>query len=125
MNNIMFKAGEVDYSNRVVAENYKISSKPEYESWTDANGKEHRSKYRTRVGGTLEMKFLSISEYQTFIGVLNNLVSPSLTHSIQVWDNRKEQTVSIQAFIDFEPTRYKDPGNRDMVERIEITIREQ
>ena len=125
MNNIMFKIATTDYSNRVVAENYKISSKPEYELWTDANGHEHRSKYRARVSGTLEMKFLSITEYQTFLTLLASQQASDLTYSITVWDNLKEQEVAITAFIDFDPTRYKDPGNRDMVGHVEITIREQ
>ena len=125
MNNIMFKVATTDYSNRVVAENYKISSKPEYELWTDANGHEHRSKYRARVSGTLEMKFLSITEYQTFLTLLASQQASDLTYSITVWDNLKEQEVTITAFIDFDPTRYKDPGNKDMVGHVEITIREQ
>ena len=125
MENIMFKIATTDYSNRVVAENYKISSKPEYELWTDANGHEHRSRYRSRVSGTLEMKFLSISEYQTFLSILAGQQASDLTYSITVWDNLKEQETTITAFIDFDPTRYKDPGNKDMVGHVEITIREQ
>lgn len=121
----MFMIDTTDYSHRVVAENYKISSKPEYELWTDANGREHRSRYRSRVSGTLEMKFLSINEYQAFITLLESKQASDLTYSITVWDNRAEQEVAIKAFIDFDVSRYRDPAWADMVERIEITIREQ
>lgn len=121
----MFMIDTTDYSQRVVAENYKISSKPEYELWTDANGREHRSRYRSRVSGTLEMKFLSINEYQAFITLLESKQASDLTYSITVWDNRAEQEVAITAFIDFDVSRYRDPAWADMVERIEITIREQ
>lgn len=121
----MFMIDTTDYSHRVVAENYKISSKPEYELWTDANGREHRSRYRSRVSGTLEMKFLSINEYQAFITLLESKQASDLTYSITVWDNRAEQEVAITAFIDFDVSRYRDPAWADMVERIEITIREQ
>lgn len=121
----MFMIDTTDYSHRVVAENYKISSKPEYELWTDANGREHRSRYRYRVSGTLEMKFLSINEYQDFITLLESKQAADLTYPITIWDNRAEQEVEITAFIDFDATRYRDPAWADMVERLEITIREQ
>jgi len=121
----MFQIGEEDYSGRVVAENYKISSKPEYELWTDANGHEHRSRYRTRVSGTLEMRFLNIGEYRDFIELLAQEQASDLTYPLIVYDNLKEESVEITGFIDFDPTRYRDPAFNDMVERIEITIREQ
>ena len=79
MLNTMFMIDTTDYSHRVVAENYKVSSKPEYELWTDANGREHRSKYRSRVSGTLEMKFLSINEYQDFVSLLESKQAADLT----------------------------------------------
>ena len=110
---------------RYVAENYKIGTKPEYELWTDANGKEHRSKYRERVQGTLEMKFLSINEYQDFVFLLETEINNDLTYSMTVYDNISEQEKEIVGFIDYEPTRYRGPGWEDMVERITLTIREQ
>ena len=121
----MFMTDTTDYSHRVVAENYKISSKPEYELWTDANGREHRSRYRSRVSGTLEMKFLSINEYQDFVTLLENKQASDLTYPITVYDNVKEQEVEITGFIDYDPIRYRDPAWADMIERLEITIREQ
>lgn len=125
MLNTMFMIGTTNYSHRVVAENYKIGSVPEYELWTDANGKEHRSKYRSRVQGTLEMRFLSINEYQDFVAVLDSAIQSDLTYSITVYDNREEEEKEITAFIDYEATRYRDPAWADMVERITVTIREQ
>ena len=125
MENIMFMIDETDYSHRVVAENYKISKKPEFELWTDANGKEHRSKYRSRISGTLEMRFLSIDEYQTFVSLLESTQAADLTYPLTVWDNMSEQETEIVGFIDFDPTRYRDPAWADMIERVELTIREQ
>lgn len=121
----MFMIGTTNYSHRVVAENYKIGSKPEYEPWTDANGKEHRSRYRNRISGTLEMRFLSINEYQDFIHLLESTQASDLTYPMTVYDNIREEEVEITGFIDFEPTRYRAPNWADMMERIEISIREQ
>lgn len=125
MNTIMFMVGETDMSHRVVAENYKVGTIPEYELWTDANGKEHRSKYRERVQGSLEMKFLSINEYQDFVFLLESEVNTDLTYEMTVYDNITEQEKEIIGFIDYEPTRYRAPDWADMMERITLTIREQ
>lgn len=125
MLNTMFMVGTEDLSGRVVAENYKIGTKPEYDLWTDANGREHRSKYRERVQGTLELKFLSINEYQDFVFLLENNVNTDLTYPMTVYDNISEQEREIVGFIDYEPTRYRAPDWADMVERITVTIREQ
>lgn len=125
MTPIMFKIDTTDYSNRVVADNYKIGSKPEYELWTDANGREHRSRYRDRISGTLEMQFLSITEYQTFITLLESKRASDLTYTMRVWDNVKEVETDITGFIDFVPVRYRNPAFKDMIKRLELTIREQ
>jgi len=123
--NIMFAINGTDYSHRVVGVGYEVQKNDEYNSWTDANGKEHHSAYRTRISGKFQMKFLSMDEYQTFISTLNLAKNSDLTYPIQVWDNKSGSSVSITAFIDFTPTRYRAPNWDDMMEQIEVTIREQ
>ena len=125
MSNIMFAINGTDYSHRVVGVGYEVQKNDEYNSWTDANGKEHHSAYRTRISGKFQMKFLSMDEYQTFISTLNLAKNSDLTYPIQVWDNKSGSSVSITAFIDFTPTRYRAPNWDDMMEQIEVTIREQ
>lgn len=125
MSNIMFAINGTDYSHRVVGVGYEVQKNDEYNSWTDANGKEHHSAYRTRISGKFQMKFLSMDEYQTFTSTLNLAKNSDLTYPIQVWDNKSGSSVSITAFIDFTPTRYRAPNWDDMMEQIEVTIREQ
>lgn len=125
MSNIMFAINGTDYSHRVVGVGYEVQKNDEYNSWTDANGKEHHSAYRTRISGKFQMKFLSIDEYQTFISTLNLAKNSDLTYPIQIWDNKSGSSVSITAFIDFTPSRYRAPNWDDMMEQIEVTIREQ
>lgn len=125
MSNIMFAINGTDYSHRVVGAGYEVQKNDEYNSWTDANGKEHKSAYRTRISGKFQMFFQSMDEYQTFISTLNLAKNSDLTYPIQVWDNKSGSSVSITAFIDFTPTRYRAPNWDDMMEQIEVTIREQ
>lgn len=125
MSNIMFKIGTTDYSSNVVAKNYKVGSYPEYELWTDANGKEHRSKYRSRIRGSLDLFFFNITEYQTFVTLLNNQIASDLTYSIIVYDCIAEAEATITAFIDYDPSRYRGADEADMVGQITLNIREQ
>lgn len=122
---IMFAINGTNYSNRVVGTGYAVQTNDEYNSWKDANGKDHDSIYRTRVEGKFSMKFLSIEEYNTFLDTLALAKRNDRTYPIQVYDNKKHQTVSIDAFIDFTPSRYRMPNWADNMEQIEVTIREQ
>lgn len=123
--NIMFAINGTDYSHRVVGSGYQVQKNDEYNTWRDANGKDHDSIYRTRVEGKFNMKFLNITEYNTFLDVLALAKNNDRTYPVQVYDNKTHQTVSITAFIDFTPSRYRAPNWDDMMEQIEVTIREQ
>lgn len=125
MSNIMFSINGTDYSHRVVGSGYQVQKNDEYNTWRDANGKDHDSIYRTRVEGKFNMKFLNITEYNTFLDVLALAKNNDRTYPVQVYDNKTHQTVSITAFIDFTPSRYRAPNWDDMMEQIEVTIREQ
>ena len=122
---IMFSINGTDYSHRVVGSAYEVQKKDEYNLWTDANGKEHRSAYRTRIEGKFKMQFLSVAEYNTFENILTLNRRADLTYPIRVYDNKTAQEVDIIAFIDFETSRFRMPNWADNMEQIEVTIREQ
>ena len=123
-NKIMFSINGTDYSNRVVGAEYEVQTNDEYNTWTDANGHEHRSAYRQRISGKFKMLFLSIEEYEAFIETLELNKKADLTYEIEIYDNKKCSTQEITAFIDFTPTRYRAPNWDDMMEQIEVTIKE-
>ena len=122
--NIMFSVNGHDYSHRVVGSGYEVQKTDEYNLWTDANGHEHRSAYRQRISGKFKMLFLSIEEYEAFIETLELNKKADLTYEIEIYDNKKCSTQEITAFIDFTPTRYRAPNWDDMMEQIEVTIKE-
>ena len=123
--NIMFSVNGHDYSHRVVGSGYEVQKTDEYNLWTDANGHEHRSAYRTRVTGKFRMLFKTMDEYEGFISILDLNKNEDLTYPIKVWDNHSNTEMEITAFIEFTPTRYRAPNWDDMMEQIEVTIREQ
>ena len=97
---IMFKINNTDYSTRVVGTGYEVQSNDEYETWTDANGKEHRSAYRTRITGKFKMKFLNLNEFTAFQAVMDANKNTDLTYPVTVYDNKTGIETSIRAFID-------------------------
>ncbi len=122
---IMFKIGLTDYSNHVVGENYSVQSNDEYETWTDANGKEHRSAYRQRISGTFELYFTDEAEYLTFQSVLETNKRADLTYPITIYDSRTGNEEDIFAFVNYNTTLYRNPAFVDRVEQIKVTIKEQ
>lgn len=122
---IMFKVGLTDYSRNVVGENYSVQSNDEYETWTDANGKEHRSAYRQRISGTFELYFTNEAEYLSFQSVLEDNKRADLTYPITIYDSRTGNEEDIFAFINYNITLYRNPAFVDRVEQIKVTIKEQ
>lgn len=122
---IMLKIGLTDYSNHVVGENYSVQSNDEFETWTDANGKEHRSAYRQRISGTFELYFTDEAEYLTFQSVLETNKRADLTYPITIYDSRTGNEEDIFAFVNYNTTLYRNPAFVDRVEQIKVTIKEQ
>ena len=122
---IMFKINNTDYSTRVVGTGYEVQSNDEYETWTDANGKEHRSAYRTRITGKFKMKFLSLNEFTAFQAVMDANKNTDLTYPVTVYDNKTGIETSIRAFIDYSLSQYRGPAFDDRMEQVEVSIREQ
>ena len=122
---IMFKINNTDYSTRVVGTGYEVQSNDEYETWTDANGKEHRSAYRTRITGKFRMKFLSLDEFTAFQAVMDANKNTDLTYPVTVYDNKTGIETSIRAFIDYSLSQYRGPAFDDRMEQVEVSIREQ
>ncbi len=122
---IMFKVGITDYSKNVVGENYSVQNNDEYETWTDANGKEHRSAYRTRISGTFEMYFPTMADYTNFATVLSASKQADLTYSVTIYDNKTGLETNTNVFLDYTLVQYRDPGFRDRMERIKVTVKEQ
>ena len=121
----MFKINNTDYSTRVVGTGYEVQSNDEYETWTDANGKEHRSAYRTRITGKFKMKFLNLNEFTAFQAVMDANKNTDLTYPVTVYDNKTGIETSIRAFIDYSLSQYRGPAFDDRMEQVEVSIREQ
>lgn len=122
---VMFKINTTDYSTHVVGSDYKVQSNDEYETWTDANGKEHRSAYRTRISGNFKMFFKTLAEFTAFQSVMDANKQTDLTYPVTIYDNKTGLETNIDAFIDYTLVQYRGPAFDDRMEQVELSIREQ
>lgn len=123
--NIMFKVGNVDFSDKVIGENYQVQNDPQYKSWTDANGREHRSVYRWQVSGTFTMLFESIDLYQSFCTTLAGYMQNDTSYPCTVFDNKTDSEVTSDFFITYNASRKIDGMWNDAVGLVKITIKER
>lgn len=122
---IMFKVGDTDYSNRVIANKYNINTDKEFEAWTDASGIEHHSLVRERTKGSFEMFFKTVDEIVAFGQKLANSSLDDMSVAIVVCDNKTNTEKSINAYVDYTPTRRKNGLNDDIMDIVKVSITER
>lgn len=125
MAEVMFKVGGTDYSQNVIAENYIVRSYDQFDAWTDANGREHRSVYRTQISGSFQMYFPTIEDFNSFCEDIRANKNNDTSVRCSVFDSEANQTETGDFFVDFAPTRYADAKWDDRVASIKITIKER
>lgn len=122
---IMFKIGDIDYSNRVIASNYNVNSEDVYTVWTDANKTEHRSLERVQVRGSFDVYFKTIEEYTAFTQHIESVKDDNLAVTLTICDNKTNTEKQINAFVDYTPTRRKNGINADIMDVMNVTITER
>ena len=120
----MFKVDTKDFSDHVVAKSYKVNNTDVFDKWTDANGTVHRNKIRNRVSGTFDMIFTTLEDYDIFYSWMISKKSASLTYPITIMDNISNSQATVNAFVDWTPSRFKKPNQTDGYEIINVKIEE-
>lgn len=125
MATIMFKVNNTDYSSKVVAEEYAVRSVPQFKSWQDANGREHRSVYRDKISGSFTMYFPTITDFDNFCALLDSVQKNDTSYPCTVWVNNKNTNATSDFFIEFDAQRYRDLKWADQVGQIKVSIEER
>ena len=125
MAQVMFKIGNTDYTDKVVSDSFTVRSVKQYTGWTDANGNEHRSVYRTQISGSFSLYFPEISDYDDFCTDLENSEHNDTSVTATVWVNNLNSAVTADFFLDLNPARYIDAKWADMVGKVSISIKER
>lgn len=122
---IMFKVGQHDFSNHVIASKYKVHNVDVFSSWTDANYRKHCDKQREKVTGSFEMIFKTIEEYEEFAIAMRSNKTSSLSYNIVVADNINNEQKEIEAYVTWKPSRSMNDLLQDYFEKFTVTIEER
>lgn len=118
-----FKIANTEYP--VVGKDYQVMKIEQYDGWTDANGRQHRSVFRTQMKGTFTMLFETIEAYELFCADIRAHKKNDMSVPCSVYDNLSGQMVTSDYFISFTPSRRIDGAWGDAVGQIKVTVEER
>lgn len=122
----IFKIDFKDYSQHVVAENYKINLEDVVQEWTDGGQVLHKDVVRQRVSGSFKMYFPTEASLQEFLSYLASKKTIRNTYPVSLKVNNSDisNMVNKEVFIDFKPTRKRDARWQDAFEVFDVNIQE-
>ena len=96
----LFTIGTTDLSAFEDKEAHKVNKTDVYETWTDGNWTDHRVIARTRVSGTVGLKFPKESDFTNFLSLMASARNADGYYSVSVWCSNTGTTETITAYLD-------------------------
>lgn len=96
---ILFKIGNTDLTPWEDKEQHRVNQGEEYASWTDGNWIEHREIARTRIAGSVVLKFKKETDFNTFKSLLTSERNVNGYYPITVWVSNLQASEIIDAFL--------------------------
>ena len=98
----LFMIGDDDFTNFITVPSYKVNYGPVYNTWTDANYKQHRDILRYKVQGSFKLLFDTEEDLNRFLDDIYNFEDITTgTVPIKVYVNNLSNQQEIDAFISF------------------------
>lgn len=97
----LFKIGLTDLSSYADPEKHAVNRADVYEEWTDGNWITHREMVRTRVAGTVVLKFKRSADYSTVLSLLSTARNANGYYSITVYCSNTDTLENIDAFLTY------------------------
>lgn len=99
MADITFKINTTDLSAYEDKEKHDVNRNDVFETWTDGNWVEHRVIARTRVEGSVFLKFSRQAAFDSFLSLLSSARNANGYYPITVWCSNTGSSVTINAFL--------------------------
>lgn len=96
----LFKIGSTDLTKYEDAEKHSVNQSDVYTNWTDGNYIEHRVLARTRISGTVYLKFPRVTDYSAFLALLASQRDTDGYYPITVYCSNTGSAEVISAFLD-------------------------
>lgn len=122
----LFIVGDKNYTKHIIVGTYAINNKPVYKTYTDSNGHTHRFKIRDKVVGSFEIFFKTAEEFNDFSAdIKDNESDVNFSIPVTVTVNNTGEEKLINAYVEYEPTRYLNGIREDYFEKFKVTIEER
>jgi len=123
---MVFKVGDIDYSDKVLMDTYDVNQIDVYKAWEDANVTIHRSSYRKKVEGTFEMLISNISEYQAFLSdIQSNKKSTGAVPCKLAVNNLNQDNYASDFYVDYTMIRTMNSNYTKGYLSFTVTIEER
>ena len=96
----LFTINTTDLTSYEDTEKHSVNKADVFDAWTDGNWIEHRNLSRTRISGTVVLKFKSPTEYSTFLGLLTSERTSDGYYPVTVYCSNTGTSETINAFLD-------------------------
>lgn len=121
---MIFKINGTDFTDAVVRNSYAVNHVDEFDSWTDCNRKEHRSNFRSKVKGSLDLIFMTLDEYKVFADALKLRLTDG-TSRVELSVNNSLEDVVCYCYISYAPKRGRTPTFDDYMEKFTVEVEER
>ena len=112
----------LDITPFIVAGSYNVSTQPEYEEWTDGYHSLRRTIKGWKLRGSFNVKFFSLSNYNSFLDVIEaNVLNGGYVYAT-VYDTKTKQVFTTYVFIDYDPANMAPLVGRSDNDETTITI---
>lgn len=121
----LFMIGEHDYTSFITVPSYKMNYAPVYNTWTDANYRQHRDILRYKIQGSFKLLFNTEEDLNAFLDDIYNEEDPSTgTITVTVYVNNLSNQQDIDAFISFTMANEKPYFGVKEHEGFEVKVEE-
>lgn len=122
---ILAKLGNTDITPYINYTSYKMASVPVYNEWTNANYEIIRDEVRRRIKGSFDLAFVTDTDYDTFIGLINDNKAGNLLR-IQVYVGSDVNALrEILCYYDLSPVSRKEASEGYIVSIMTMNIEQR
>ena len=122
---IFLQIGAVDITEHINIQDYEMIKEDMYNDWTDANGVEHRSFYRTRITGEATAGFASGADFSSLMSLLASAKNSEGYYSVTAYIQNTGTTETFSAYIETEGSSKWDLLNTREWHEIPLKITER
>lgn len=112
----MFKVGQHDFSNQIIAGSYEVNAFDDVKEWVDANYKRHPLVKKTSVKGTLNVHLRTYDDYDRFLYALKHTQNSDGTYLCEFYVNNTNEDHMSNYFLRMSPAIIKRNGKDNFAE---------